>query len=594
VRISVVIPAYNVQRLVGRAIESVLRQKDPDCQIVVVDDGSTDETGAVAAEHDGVVVVRRPNGGLASARNAGISASDGEAVFFLDADDELLPGSLQAIRAAADRIDDWAAIIPNCIRRGPRGRRFAWSVSTRIRVLDRRDVRSLIIRNWLSPHALVRRSVLEDLRYREDLRAVEDLDLWLRMLLAGHKVIVLGSPGVFVREGRPGSLSGDQILMRGSRQAVFRGLWRREDLSTSERFLTGYQIVRTTLGVRLISWDRPTPATTFLQVYLSDGGGGPAHVAVLSEGLRGRVTSRVLAIAPDDVQYLSVGWVRSAMRIAATLRAGTVVHAHGVRAAAVALPGVVVRRCPLVVTVHGLHAIRSGAHRLRLAGWVLRRAERVLVLNESDRQALGAGLVQADRVRLIRAGFRAAGSVSRAPARDRIGLTPGEVAVIWLGRFSAEKDPITFVRAIQSIRDPNVVGVVAGDGPLRASVQSAAAGSRIRMMGWVEDPSAVFAAADICVNTSKWEGLPLAVLEAGAMGLPLILTDVPGNRDLLTAGIPAVTVPPGDPEALAQAIRALCTSASAEIGRRTSKAVREAFSPESLAEDVLAVYREVA
>src|SRR5690606_20987586 len=95
--VSVVIPAYNVGPHIAEAIESVLAQDYPQVEIVVVDDGSKDDTAeVVATRYPQVSLIRKENGGAATARNAGIRAARGEFVAFLDADDIWLPGKLTA------------------------------------------------------------------------------------------------------------------------------------------------------------------------------------------------------------------------------------------------------------------------------------------------------------------------------------------------------------------------------------------------------------------------------------------------------------------------------------------------------------------
>src|SRR5918997_1396938 len=75
---SVVIPCYNQARFLGEAIESVLTQSHPDFEILVVDDGSTDDTSKVAARYPGVRLIRQDNRGPSAARNAGLGLSKGE------------------------------------------------------------------------------------------------------------------------------------------------------------------------------------------------------------------------------------------------------------------------------------------------------------------------------------------------------------------------------------------------------------------------------------------------------------------------------------------------------------------------------------
>ncbi len=96
VTISVVIPAYNCQEYVARAIDSVLNQTCPVGEIVIVDDGSTDNTAQVVKGYgDRVCYMYQENAGVSAARNAGIKAAKGDWIAFLDADDEWLPDKIE-------------------------------------------------------------------------------------------------------------------------------------------------------------------------------------------------------------------------------------------------------------------------------------------------------------------------------------------------------------------------------------------------------------------------------------------------------------------------------------------------------------------
>ena len=85
--ISAIIPAYNAERYISQAIESVLAQPYRPIEIVVADDGSTDGTAAIAKSYSAVRYVYQPNQGPPVARNAGLAHSSGELIAFLDADD---------------------------------------------------------------------------------------------------------------------------------------------------------------------------------------------------------------------------------------------------------------------------------------------------------------------------------------------------------------------------------------------------------------------------------------------------------------------------------------------------------------------------
>lgn len=106
--VSVVIPCYNQGHFLRESIESALRQTWRPVDVIVVDDGSTDETASVAQVHPEVKYARQPNGGAPSARNHGLRLSRGEFVLFLDADDRLLPEALAQGVAALASHTDWA------------------------------------------------------------------------------------------------------------------------------------------------------------------------------------------------------------------------------------------------------------------------------------------------------------------------------------------------------------------------------------------------------------------------------------------------------------------------------------------------------
>jgi glycosyltransferase involved in cell wall biosynthesis len=101
--ISVIIPAYNYARYLREAIDSVFAQTYPALEVIVVDDGSTDDTPAVLAAYgDRIRAIRQQNQGVSAARNTGISAARGEYVAFLDADDLWQPAKLEAQMARFD------------------------------------------------------------------------------------------------------------------------------------------------------------------------------------------------------------------------------------------------------------------------------------------------------------------------------------------------------------------------------------------------------------------------------------------------------------------------------------------------------------
>ena len=93
-KFSVIIPVYNKSQTIAESIDSVLNQTDNDFELIIVNDGSTDDLGKVLERFTEIIVINQENGGVSRARNAGIKAASGEYVCFLDADDLWFPHHL--------------------------------------------------------------------------------------------------------------------------------------------------------------------------------------------------------------------------------------------------------------------------------------------------------------------------------------------------------------------------------------------------------------------------------------------------------------------------------------------------------------------
>ncbi len=161
--VSVVIPCYEQAQFLGEAIESVLGQTYPHLEIVVVDDGSTDNASRIASRYPGVRCVRRENGGVAEARNLGIRSTNGDFLIFLDADDRLLPEAVEAgVRALAERAD-CAAAVGTHVRTAHDGTRLNTHDQPAV---DRDQYAQLMRDNWAGfpARAIYRRSLFEHVR----------------------------------------------------------------------------------------------------------------------------------------------------------------------------------------------------------------------------------------------------------------------------------------------------------------------------------------------------------------------------------------------------------------------------------------------
>jgi glycosyltransferase involved in cell wall biosynthesis len=162
-KVSVVIPVYNGARTVPRALASVFAQLFTDYEVVVVNDGSTDDTGSVLAGYgDRIHVVRQSNRGVPAARNAGIHASSGEYLAFLDDDDEWMPEMLARCAAVIDEDPDCVLAYAGALNVDLAGRPMP-NQDGQTNGIDSPTMAQMLERPWnaVPSRIMVRRAMLE-------------------------------------------------------------------------------------------------------------------------------------------------------------------------------------------------------------------------------------------------------------------------------------------------------------------------------------------------------------------------------------------------------------------------------------------------
>jgi glycosyltransferase involved in cell wall biosynthesis len=260
--VSVIIPAYNAAHRIARTIRTALNQTLPVLEVIVVDDGSTDDTVEVVSRFgEPVRVFSKPNGGPASARNLGASLARGDWLAMLDADDWWFPrkNELQLADCDADDIGLSHCRLDHRIERPPRDLTF----------------QGLWDRNWISNSSvLIRSKLFEALGgFVEEPRliSVEDYNLWLRVAAAGWRVVACPHILVHYTQGIGISSNADRLMraslynvddleqrlalppeMAAAKRRQIRAEFRREALLSAEQ-----ESARSLL--RQIFRDEPTP-----------------------------------------------------------------------------------------------------------------------------------------------------------------------------------------------------------------------------------------------------------------------------------------------------------------------------------------------
>ncbi len=193
--VSIIVPAYNSAAFLAETLDSVLAQSYAEWECVVVDDGSTDATAAVAEEYarrDGrIVLIRQSNQGVAAARNRGIGASHGKYILPLDADDVIAPPYVAEAVAELDSRPGVRVVYCNAEKFGRK--KGLWP-------LPEFDYKLLLSQNLIFCSAMYRRSDY-DLTpgYDPCMPGMEDWDFWLSLIHEGDTVVRLAGVYFFYR-----------------------------------------------------------------------------------------------------------------------------------------------------------------------------------------------------------------------------------------------------------------------------------------------------------------------------------------------------------------------------------------------------------
>ncbi len=186
----------------------------------------------------------------------------------------------------------------------------------------------------------------------------------------------------------------------------------------------------------------------------------------------------------------------------------------------------------------------------------------------------------------------------RAAAREKISLPVGAFVVGGIGRLTFQKNFALFLDVASGIvrSHPNAVFVIAGTGEDEPTLRNQAArlglGERVRFLGYVGDMPALWPALDGLLLTSRYEGLPITILEAMACGVPIVASNLDGMREILRDGENATLVPPGEAATFVAGVRTLIEqpSLAARYAEAALATVRAGYSAQAMARNVEAIY----
>lgn len=240
----------------------------------------------------------------------------------------------------------------------------------------------------------------------------------------------------------------------------------------------------------------------------------------------------------------------------------------------------------------------------RLAG---RACDRVVFVNHEDRlTAIEEGILPAEKCVTVYNGVVTSADPSsgswRREIRDKLGLASDEVAILFTGRLAPPKLPLLLPRIAASLRKMELNTkwriVVVGSGLLQRRMlrrcRQLQVEDLVQHVGWQTDVAPWLAAADIFLFPTLAEGMPMALIEAQAAGLPAVASDARGNREVIAVG-GGTLCPPGDPAAYAAALERLIADPSlrASLGGAGRDGTATYFDRNTNMGKIVALYEEL-
>jgi glycosyltransferase involved in cell wall biosynthesis len=294
------------------------------------------------------------------------------------------------------------------------------------------------------------------------------------------------------------------------------------------------------------------------------------------------------------------------------LRSGEIriVHAHNGRTAlSAALAVRLAGRGACILTQHFLEPDHVSRHGMKAAAfrsahrWVNSQAAHIIAISEAVRTGmLAREEVFASKITLIPNGIATPDRDALTPRdemRTNLGVAAGAPLIVCVARLEREKDVASLVAALPPIIEahPTAVCAIVGSGNqeavLRGQVLRLGLDNAVRLLGYRADPLSIVDAGDLLVLPSLAEPFGLVLLEAMALGKPVIATNAGGPREIVRPGETGLLVPPANPDALAQAICSLLAAPekALQMGAAGQERFQACYTRERMAQATAALYR---
>jgi glycosyltransferase involved in cell wall biosynthesis len=617
--LSVVIPFYNGGAFLRETLDSLAAQTTQDFEVILVNDGSDDPESLRALDEvraaGRVRVIDVPHGGPSAARNAGARAARSEYLMFLDCDDLLDAGAVEKLCWTLSANPRLAFVYSGV-------RHFGEIEAVCYEEFDPFRLRK---ENYLAVTCALRREVFFELGgFDESLRgACEDYDFWLRLADAGYHGRLFREL-LFLYRRHSAGCTGSRAPGAAAEIAARHGRVARLAPVRPQPDLVGRVAAALFPEVEEQHYRRPNLPNLFSParwngrrinlLYLVPGfgaGGAEAFdLRVLSCLPRERFSVALVSCGEPDGPWYE-RFQDAACEVYSLER-----MVSGAAGPEAFLRYLMIAKCvDIVINRNTRFGYELAAEWPRVTGQVRFADLLHLDVSRDGWPALSAAYRDAfdlryvvsrdlkrtlaekygltgDHIRVLYYGLEAgemSGAARTRQLRREFGIPEGAPVVGYVGRFTEQKDPLRWLAVAARFASsvPGAMFLMVGDGELLRDCRKAAKklgiADRVRFAGYRGDAAACTSAMDALLVTSRYEGLPLVVLESLAHGTPVIAANVGGMSECVPEGL-GLLVEPSAPDAdfASAAVRACRMKGEAAFAARAREFLRSRFSKESM------------
>ncbi|MDD5083591.1 MAG: glycosyltransferase [Candidatus Moranbacteria bacterium] len=615
--ISVVTPFYNHGKTINETVESVLNQTFQNFEYIIVNDGSTDtESNDVfeSINHPKIIKISQSNAGVSMARNKGIKGAKGKYILCLDSDDKIDATYLEKSLVVLESNPGIDIVYSDM---------HFFGLEERVYKEPEFNPRLLYKNNIITTAAIFRRSMWEKCGGYKSGIGFEDWEFWMNAVESGAVARRIPEPLFLYRRAADSRYTEDKKKKDEHIQKIHklhpnfhksaRGVPIEKYIFSGHSQLINFFDEKEYLRGSL---DRKN--VLLIMPWLTFGG---AETVVYNFCLRNKdifnfsiitghksdneweykfkeITSNIYHLPnlfrrEDEYLEFVLNYIRT--------RSIDIIHIVHNSFFYSSLPTVKEKFPDIKIVSTVFNTLADHLRNSISAG-------RLIDIHTTDNMKVRAAFleegIRKSSVCVIYNGIDCYGrfdpsKYNRYREREKLDLKKDDLAVYFIGRLSPEKNPDVFVEAARKLimNNDRMKFFVVGDGPMRVSIEKSigSVGGNIKYLGYQEDISRFLSTADVFVLPSKMEGFPLSNIEAMAMGVCVVASNVGGVGDAVSEGVTGFLVPPNNSDEIAKKLELIIKNPEMrkEVSSNARKLVEEKFSVGMLAENYKKLYNDI-